>query len=110
MVRITEVLIKCERRKHTMANCLNPKSRLCLDPKEIIDAAGYHLLISRIFFVLGIIFVVLGTISDAVDMTLGLEPMSWFLLAISVFVAGVVPCLGWAVAVYLKVVESRKGL
>jgi hypothetical protein len=110
MVRIAEVRMNGEGRKHTMANCLNPKSLICLDPKEIIEAAGYHLLVSRIFFVLGIMFAVLGIISDAIDTTLGLEPMSWFLLAIGVFAAGILPCLGWAVAVYLKAVEGRKGL
>jgi hypothetical protein len=110
MVRIAKVLINCEGRKHAMEDCLNPKSRLCLDPKEIIGAAGYHLLLSRIFFILGIIFAALGIISDAMDNTLGLEPMSWFLLAIGVFVAGIVPCVGWAVAVYLKAIEGRKGL
>ena len=83
-------------------DCLNPKSRLCLDPKEIIGAAGYHLLLSRIVFVLGIIFIVLGIISDVMDNSLGLESISWFLLAIGVFVAGIVPCVGWAVAVYLR--------
>jgi uncharacterized membrane protein len=93
-----------------MANCLNPKSLICLDPKEIMEAAGYHLLVSRLFFLLGIIFALLGMISDAVDTTLGLESMSWFLLAIGVFVAGIVPCLGWVVAVYLKAAEGRKGL
>jgi len=91
-----------------MEDCLNPKSRLCLDPKEIIGAAGYHLLLSRIFFILGIIFAALGIISDAMDNSLGLEPMSWFLLAIGVFVAGIVPCVGWAVAVYLKAIEGRR--
>ena len=89
-------------------DCLNPKSRLCLDPKEIIGAAGYHLLLSRIVFVLGIIFIVLGIISDVMDNSLGLESISWFLLAIGVFVAGIVPCIGWAIAVYLKAVEGRK--
>jgi hypothetical protein len=89
-------------------DCLNPKSRRCLDPKEIIGAAGYHLLLSRIVIVLGIIFVVLGIISDVMDNSLGLESISWFLLAIGVFVAGIVPCVGWAVAVYLKAKESGR--
>ncbi len=65
---------------------------------------------SRIFFILGLIFAILGIISDAINSTLGLEPMSWFLLAIGVFIAGILPCLGWAVAVYLKAIEGRKKL
>ena len=91
-----------------MADCLNPKSPICLDPKSIIDAGGYHLMVSRIFSVLGLIFAVLGIISDATDVTLGLEPISWFLLAIGVFVAGIAPCIGWAIAAYLKVTEAKK--
>ena len=89
-------------------DCLNPKSRLCLNVKEIIGTAGYHLLLSRIVFVLGIIFVVLGIISDAMNNSIGLESISWFLLAISVFVVGIVPCIGWAVAVFLKAKESGR--
>ena len=91
-----------------MANCLNPKSTICLDPKSIIEAGGYHLMASRIFFILGLVFAVLGVIADAMNTTLGLEPISWFLLAIAAFVVGIVPCLGWAVAVYLKAVEAKK--
>ena len=85
-----------------MEDCLNPRSRLCLDPKEIIGAAGYHLLLSRIFFILGIIFAALGIISDAMDNTLGLEPMSWFLLAIVASLAGLAFYIAWAVAWYLQ--------
>ncbi|MBA7672672.1 hypothetical protein ES703_80857 [subsurface metagenome] len=91
-----------------MAHCLNPKSPICLDPKSIIDAGGYHLMASRIFFILGLVFAVLGIISDAMDAILGIEPMSWFLLAIGTFVVGILPCLGWMMAVYLKFVEVKK--
>ena len=91
-----------------MANCLNPKSLICLDPKSIIDAGGYHLMASRIFFILGLIFAILGIISDAMDATLGIEPISWFMLAMGTFVAGILPCLGWMMAVYLKSVEAKK--
>ncbi len=92
-----------------MANCLNPTSTICLDPKSIIDAGGYHLMAARIFFILGLVFTVLGVIGDATNATLGLEPISWFLLAIGVFVAGIPPCIGWAVAVYLKAIKGTKG-
>ncbi len=59
-------------------------------------------------FGLGIMFIILGIISDVMDNSLGLESITWFLLAIGVFVAGIVPCIGWAVAVYLKAKESRQ--
>ena len=91
-----------------MTNCLNPKSLICLDPKSIINTAGYHLLWSRIASVLGLVFAVLGIISDATNATLGLEPISWFLLAISVSVVSIAPCIGWAVAAYLRSMEAKK--
>ncbi len=93
-----------------MDDCLSPKSKICLAPKFIIDAAGYHLLTSRICFILGIIFATMGVVSDAMNTILGLNPISWFLLAIGVFVAGIPPCLGWALAVYLrfKSIEAKK--
>ena len=75
-------------------DCLNPKSIICLAPNPIINAGGYHLLTSRIFFILGIIFAILGVISDAINVTIGLQPISWFLLAIGIFVASIPPCLG----------------
>jgi len=91
-----------------MADCLNPKSQICLDPKSIIDAGGYHLMGSRILFILGLVFAVFGIISDAMNTTLGIEPISWLLLAIGAFVAGILPCLGWMMAVYLKSAEAKK--
>jgi hypothetical protein len=41
---------------------------------------------------------VLGIIGDAANATLGLEPMSWFLLAIGAFVAGISFFIGWTAA------------
>ena len=85
-----------------MEDCLSPKSKSCLSPKAIIDAGGYHLLFSRIFSILGLLFIILGIISDAKNAALGLESISLFLLAISFLVASITPCLGWMVAVYLR--------
>jgi len=93
-----------------LEDCLDPRSKICLVPKFIIDAGGYHLLTSRICFILGIIFNILGISSDALNTALGLNPISWFLLAIGVFVAGIPPCLGWVLAAYLKFksIEAKK--
>ena len=44
----------------------------CLDPKSIIEAGGYHLMASRIFFILGLVFAVLGVIGDVYQVRLGL--------------------------------------
>ena len=94
-----------------MEDCLNPKSKICLIPKFIIDAGGYHLMTSRILFILGFIFSILGIIGDALNTSIGLNTISWFLLAIGFFIASIPPCIGWAIAVYLrfKSTETKKG-
>jgi len=52
--------------------------------------------------ILGIIFAILGIIADAINGTLGLESISWFLLAIAALVISAISYIGWAVAWYLK--------
>lgn len=66
-------------------------------------------LMGHIFFLLGIVFVILGIISDLIDVALGLEPMTWLLLAIAVFLAGLPAWLTWAVAMHLLGIESEIG-
>ena len=51
---------------------------------------------------LGLVFAVLGVIGEAMNITLGLAPTSWFLLAIAAFVASIPEYLGWAVAAHLS--------
>ena len=57
---------------------------------------------------IAIAFALVGIIGDAANITLGLEPMSWFLLAIATFLAGIFTRIGWAVAWYLKTTEAKK--
>jgi hypothetical protein len=69
--------------------------------KEIEDALdpmgfGFH-----VTSWLGIVFVILGVISDAVNITLVLEPMIWLLLSIAIFLAGIPMLVTWAVAQHL---------
>jgi hypothetical protein len=45
-------------------------------------------------------FAVVGIIGDAANVTPGLEPMSWFLLAIATFLAGLVVYVGVQVMFY----------
>jgi len=47
-------------------------------------------------------FALMGIIGDAANITLGLEPMSWFLLTIATFLAGIFFRIGWAVSWYLN--------
>jgi len=57
---------------------------------------------AEISILFAIPFILLGIISDAANITLGLEPMSWFLLTIAAALFGIFARIGWAVAWYLN--------
>ena len=57
---------------------------------------------------LAAIFAILGIISDAVNSPLGLESMSWFMLAIATFLASITYFIGWAVSWYLEATAAKK--
>jgi len=52
-------------------------------------------------------FAALGIISDALNITLGLEPMSWFLLAVFAMVAAMGPMLHVVAAKHLLGIEAE---
>ena len=59
-------------------------------------------------WILGAIFAILGVIGDAMNAALGLEPISWFLLAIAAFAGSISWYIGWAVALYFDTKEAEK--
>jgi hypothetical protein len=63
---------------------------------------------SGVLSILSLLFAVIGVVGDVLDMTLGLEPMSWFLLAIVVAVNAVIPRMNSSVAKLLFGMESKK--
>jgi len=82
-------------------------ARLWEDRKRVIASVSRAGLWGGTTFFLGVIFAVLGVIGDAANVTLGLEPMAWFLLAIVVSVLSVTFYIGWAVAWYLSTTEAK---
>lgn len=62
---------------------------------------------AHVLWFLGAVFAVLGVIGEAINVTLGLEPISWLLLAIAAFVASIPQLLGWHLAVYLDSIETK---
>ena len=56
---------------------------------------------------LSLLFAAIGIISDALNITLGLEPMSWFLLAIFGMVSALGPTLHVVVAKHLLGIEAE---
>jgi len=73
----------------------------------IVSSGGRMALSGGACWILGAIFAVLGIIADAMNVTLGLEPSSWFMLSIALFVGGISWYIGWAVAVYLHGKEAK---
>jgi Mg2+/citrate symporter len=62
---------------------------------------------SGIITIASLIFAALGVISDALDVNLVLESMSWFLLAILAGMGALMPFLNQAVATHLYGIESE---
>ena len=56
---------------------------------------------------LGLAFVLLGIIADAANVTLGLESISWFLMAIAAFLAGLPFYIGLGIGWYLRTIETK---
>ena len=76
--------------------------------EKLIASRGSEGLWGHALWLLAVIFAVLGVIGDAVNATLGLEPMSWFLLAIVTFLASITFFIGLAISWYLETTETKK--
>ncbi|UCB59191.1 MAG: hypothetical protein JSV67_02540 [Thermoplasmatales archaeon] len=72
--------------------------------KDIINkcngAAGF-------LIILGLVFALVGIIGDALDRTLILETLTWFMLAILFVIASFMPFLNSALAKHLYGIESE---
>jgi len=64
-------------------------------------------LAGEIVQLLGILFAALGIIGDALNLTLILEPTSWFLLAIFASVGAISPTLHLVLAKHLLGIETE---
>ncbi len=56
--------------------------------------------VATVFHLLSLLFAIVGVIGDAVNMTLGLETLSWFLLAIVLGVSSIIPAMHTVSAKY----------
>ena len=79
-----------------------------VDPKWVADMASGSGIAGSVLWILGFIFAILGIIADAMNATLGLTAMSWFLLAIVFHLAGLSYWLAWAMGVYFKAIEAKR--
>ena len=72
------------------------------DKEKMKAKLGSEGLVGHICWFLAAVFAILGIIGDAANVTPGLEPISWFLLAIATFLASITNFIGWAVSWYLN--------
>jgi len=75
--------------------------------EEIIAAGGAHCDGGFVFWGLGLVLAGLGVGSDAMNVTLGLEPVSWLLLSIVFCLSGIASWIAWVLAVHLDAMEAR---
>ena len=73
-----------------------------VDPKYIAGMANVQANWGAALWILGFIFAILGIIADAMNGSLGLTMMAWFMLAIVFHLAGLSYWLSWALAMYLR--------
>lgn len=82
--------------------------RYATNRELIAGKASMWVMLGGVCWILGVVFLILGIVADAINTTLGLESTSWFLLAIAVLVISAIWYLSWAVAVYLRTTEAKK--
>ena len=75
--------------------------------EEIISSGGAHCDGGFVFWVLGLTFAALGVASDAMNVSLVLEPTSWLLLAIVFVLSGIASWMAWGLALHLDVMETK---
>ena len=63
--------------------------------------------VGSVFQLLSLLFAILGIIGDALNTTLALETISWFLLAIIVGISSVIPSMHAVLAKHLLGIEAE---
>jgi len=76
--------------------------------KEIVAAGGAHCDGGFVFWLLGLTFAALGVISDAMNLTLVLEPISWLLLSIVFCLSAIASWIAWVLAVHIDAIEAGR--
>ena len=85
----------------------NPWKDSWNDREKLLAAGSGWALMGHIFYLIGVAFLLLGVIGDAINMTLGLEPTSWLLLGIAAILSGMPAFIGWHSAVHLDAMEAK---
>ena len=84
-----------------------PPTKPFKDREEVKKEIRNWFIISLVLVCLGLLFVLIGIIADALDRTLGLETMNWFLLAIFFSVTAAGPLVKSTIYKQLYGIESE---
>ncbi len=76
--------------------------------EHIMTGLRSHGNTGRVSWLLGIIFAIIGVIGEATSITLGLQPISWYLLSIAAFGSSIGNIVAWVGGLYLHAIESKK--
>ena len=68
---------------------------------------GAHCDGAFVLWLIGFLFVVLGVVSDAMNIVLVLEPISWFLVAVFLALSATVSWIAWMLAVHLEALKDK---
>lgn len=76
--------------------------------EEIISSGGAHCDGGFVCGFIGIVFAVLGVVSDAMNiLILSVEPTSWLLLSIFAGLLAISSWMAWVLAVHLDAIKGR---
>jgi hypothetical protein len=77
------------------------------DRESVSAEIRYFTRLANAVMLLGFLFLALGIISDSLKTTIGLEPMSWFLMAIFCMVGSINPKLHVVAGKHLLGIETE---
>ena len=78
------------------------------EKKHIITGLSAHGWTGRVCWLFGLIFAMIGVIGEATSNTLGLQPMSWYLLSIAAFASSTGNIVAWVGGLYICAEEAKK--
>ena len=79
------------------------------EDREYLKAGiGKQGMVGHVLWFLGLLFALLGIITDGANISLGLSATSWFLLAIVIMLASITFFMGWMVSWYLVTIDRKK--
>ena len=76
--------------------------------RHATEGVGGHGWTARISWILGVIFILMGIITEVIDTTFIIQSMSWYLLSIAAFGSGIINMVAWLDGIYLHGKKSEK--